>query len=117
MSNNNQQNNNLLVSDNFHLDFPAIMSDGRQFTDFRSSCAINSPEKNMTTYEYRQFLKHNAVKIMNNMENIQGYVAECKTCSDYSIVEPSLGLTCNSSNCNSQIIDDNGIGLYIDYNN
>ena len=71
----------------------------------------------MTTFEYRQYLKNNAVKIMNNMDDIQGYVSECKTCSDYSIVEPSLGLTCNSSNCTSQIIDDNGIGLYINYNN
>jgi hypothetical protein len=117
MSNNMESNNNLMVSDNFHLDFPAIMSDGRQFTDFRSSCFMNSPERNMSTFEYREYLKNNAVKIMTNMENIQGYVAECKTCSDYSIVEPSLALTCNSSNCTSNIMNDNGIGLYINYNN
>ena len=115
MSNNNIQNNNLIVSDNFHLDFPAVMSDGRQFFYFISSCAMNSPEKNMTTFEYRQFLTNNAVKIMTNMENIQGFVTECKTCSDYSIIEPSLALTCNSTNCTSQILDDSGLGLFVNY--
>jgi len=117
MSNNNVENNNAIISDNFHLDFPAVMSDGRQFTDFRSSCLMNSPEKNMSTFEYRQYLTKNAVEIMGNMQNIQGYVAKCKTCSDYSIVEPSLALTCNSSNCTSQILDNSGVGMYVNYNN
>ena len=46
------------TADNFHLDFPARMADGRQFTDYRSSCYVNLPEQDMTTYQYRQFLKH-----------------------------------------------------------
>lgn len=103
------------ATDGFHLDFPAIMNDGRQFTDYRSNCFMNAPEKKMSTFEYRQFLKNNAVKIMNNKEKIQGYVSECKSCSDYSIVEPSLYLTCDASNCTSNIMNNDGIGLYVKY--
>ena len=33
------------ATDGFHLDFPAIMNDGRQFTDYRSNCFMNAPEK------------------------------------------------------------------------
>ena len=58
------------ATDNFNLDFPARMSDGRQFTDYRSTCYLNIPEQKMSTYQYRQFLKHNAEKIMGNFNNI-----------------------------------------------
>ena len=49
------------VPDNFHLDFPARMSDGRQFTDYRSNCILNNElSKNMGSWEYRNFLTNNA---------------------------------------------------------
>ena len=36
------------VTDNFNLDFPAIMSDGRQFTDYRSNCTLNKMSEQMS---------------------------------------------------------------------
>ena len=105
------------ANDNFHLDFPARMSDGRQFTDYRSSCYINLPEQNMTTFQYRQFLKHNAEKIMNNFETINEHVSGCDVCSDYDIVQPYLALTCNGEQCTRQINDHAGVGIYYKDNN
>ena len=34
--------NNLKVTDNVELDFPARMNDGRQFTDYRPNCYLNN---------------------------------------------------------------------------
>ena len=34
--------NNLKVTDNVELDFPARMSDGRMFTDYRQNCILNN---------------------------------------------------------------------------
>ena len=105
------------VTDNFHLDFPARMSDGRQFTDYRSSCYVNLPEQKMTTYQYRQFLKHNAEKIMNNFETINEHVSGCDVCSDYDIVQPYLALTCDGEQCIREINDHAGVGIYFKDNN
>ena len=105
------------VTDNFHLDFPARMSDGRQFTDYRSTCYVNLPEQDMSTYQYRQFLKHNAEKIMENFENISEHVNGCDVCSDYDIVQPYLALTCNGEQCTRQINYHAGVGIYFKNNN
>ena len=105
------------VTDNFHLDFPARMSDGRQFTDYRSTCYLNIPEQKMTTYQYRQFLKHNAEKIMENFENINETISGCSNCSDYEIVPSYLGLTCDGEQCKREINADSGVGIYFKNNN
>ena len=105
------------ATDNFHLDFPARMSDGRQFTDYRSSCYVNLPEQDMTTYQYRLFLKHNAEKIMNNFQTINEYVSGCDKCSDYEIVQPYLALTCDGKDCIRSINDHAGVGIYYVDNN
>jgi hypothetical protein len=105
------------ATDNFHLDFPARMADGRQFTDYRSSCYVNLPEQSMTTYQYRQFLKHNAEKIMNNFETINEHISGCDVCSDYDIVQPHLALTCDGESCNRSINDHAGVGIYYVDNN
>ena len=35
-------NGSMKVSDNVELDFPARMSDGRMFTDYRQNCILNN---------------------------------------------------------------------------
>ena len=56
-------------SNNIHPKFPAIMSDGKQFTSFNPACDLNEKLKNKTgmknNYEYRQFLISNGVSLMN----------------------------------------------------
>jgi len=101
----------------FVLDFPTRMNDGRQFTDFRSSCYTNLPEQSMSTYQYRQYLKHNAEKIMSNSIGINESLSTCSQCSDYDIVKPDLPLTCNANDCFTQIDKNVGGGAYFVDNN
>lgn len=103
----------------FRLDFPSKMSDGRQLSDYRSSCLYNLPEQDMTTYQYRLFLKHNTDKIMNNYNNINDFISnpawndqKCKSCSDYQISSSYLPLTCDKNECTTQIDKTAGVGDY-----
>ena len=52
------------ATDNYVMDFPARMSDGRQFTDYRQNCIVNNEiSKGMSSWEYRNFLTNNAGEI------------------------------------------------------
>lgn len=57
------------TSDNKHFGCPPRMSDGRHFTDYRPSCQVNNMIKadngTQNSFQYRQFLAHNAVELMN----------------------------------------------------
>ena len=52
------------TSDNFYSCCPAKMADQRMFTDYRSSCRVNTvireESKSENSYDYRQFLIKNA---------------------------------------------------------
>jgi hypothetical protein len=56
------------TSNNKYFDCPAIMNDGRTFTDYRSSKVVNTMiEKSnniKSNYDYRQFLIHNTDNII-----------------------------------------------------
>ena len=62
-------------------------------------------------------IKHNAEKIMDNFQSINEYISGCDKCSDYEIVQPHLALTCDGENCNRQINDHAGVGIYYVDNN
>ena len=107
------------VDERFRLDFPSKMSDGRQLTDYRSNCLINLMEKNMTTYQYRLFLKHNTDEIMNNYMNINTFInnpnwnpEKCTTCSDTMIAASYLPFSCNGEQCITDINKTAGVGDY-----
>jgi hypothetical protein len=57
------------TSNNKYFDCPARMNDGRTFTDYRPSCTVDDmirySNNVMGSFEYRQFLIHNATSIMN----------------------------------------------------
>lgn len=61
-------------SNNIHFDFPPIMADGRNYSSWQPSATINEniqKKENITSnWKYRQYLTHNADKIMsiNNQE-------------------------------------------------
>jgi hypothetical protein len=56
-------------SNNIYSDFPAIMSDGRVYTEHDTSCEINNGilknESISNNYEYRQYLINNGLDIMS----------------------------------------------------
>ena len=107
---------NQKVTDNFFLDFPARMSDGRQFTDYRPNCLINKPSKPLNSHEYKQYLIHNTDNILKNEDIIYNTLMGCDTCSDYNIVQPNLMLTCNQDTCQSFVKNKDGLGREINYN-
>ena len=66
-------------SNNIHMDFPAVMSDGRLYTNWDSACEANNALKNRegieNNYDYRQFLINNGNKIIKS-----NGVAACDNC-------------------------------------
>jgi len=104
------------VSDNFVLDFPARMSDGRLFTDYKSSGILNLYEKELnSTLEYRTYLQSNAEKIINNNYNVAESLANCNSCPGYEIVDSKILLSCNKETCSQSINNDNGLGIEVQY--
>lgn len=99
------------VTDNFNLDFPAIMSDGRQFTDYRSNCTLNKMSEQMSSQEYKDYLINNTEQILSNQSKITEQLMGCKSCSDYSIVPPFLSLNCDGDKCTTFVNNPDGIGI------
>tara|TARA_B110001469_G_C9620223_1_gene309043 strand:- start:1063 stop:1449 length:387 start_codon:yes stop_codon:yes gene_type:complete len=96
------------------MDFPAIMQDGRLYTDYKSSCIMNGPSLGMTSFEYRNYLTRNADKIIKNNTKIVNEMAECGQCSDYSVFPPYETLNCNTDKCIQNIQNYDGLGLEIE---
>tara|TARA_B100000902_G_scaffold398237_1_gene464342 strand:+ start:2365 stop:2742 length:378 start_codon:yes stop_codon:yes gene_type:complete len=57
------------ATNNNHYDKPALMSDSRYLTNWKSNCEVNNHLKHsanlVTNYDYRQYLIKNAPEIMN----------------------------------------------------
>ena len=101
------------TSNNKYFNCPPRMDDGRHFTDYRPNDHINNLIRNrnntVPSFEYRQFLIHNASKIMeiNNEYNLQ--VNGCSPCNANPVFVESLCKVNNSvSKCESY--DCNGLG-------
>ena len=104
------------VSDNFVLEFPARMSDGRQFTDYKSNGFLNLHEQELkNTLEYRLYLQENAENIMSNNYNIIASINDCSDCPGYQIVDTKSLLTCNKESCIQELKDESGLGFDIQY--
>ena len=103
------------VIDNFK-DFPARMSDGRLFTDYRSSGILNLHEEELkSTLEYRQYLQNNADKIIDNNYLVAENLTKCDDCTGYEVVDPAVLVTCGKEGCSQEVASNNGIGLEVNY--
>lgn len=69
------------MSDNFFKDCPPMMSDGRLFTDYRTSVRANEYIKRINGInrddDYKLFLQNNAEQIMDNQWD---YIRKNKSC-------------------------------------
>ncbi len=69
-------------SNNIHFNFPAIMNDGRQYTSYKSSVALDNIIKEKsnikTNSNYRKYLQNNADNIIKN--NQINACNQCSTC-------------------------------------
>ena len=104
------------VTDNVELDFPARMSDGRMFTDYRQNCIINNNiSNNMGSWEYRQYLIKNSVDLMNKFNQEQELLTKCTKCSDNTVLPVKTILNCSPSGCSYEMNDKNGLGQGVKY--
>lgn len=102
------------TSNNKYFDCPARMNDGRTFTDYRPSNTVDDmirySNNVMSSYEYRQFLIHNANNIMtiNNQ-----YTTDKVGMSNCNAPEVPFKTICNInkqySDCSTN--NPNGIGI------
>ena len=69
-------------SNNIHFDYPPLMSDGRQYTNWNSACNTNNAvihsNNIQTNYQYRQYLINNAKQVMSS--NQKTACDECGFC-------------------------------------
>lgn len=70
-------------SNNIHFDYPALMSDGRIYTNWDPACEKNKSlirENNIkTNFQYRQFLINNSESIINSNNNqAQDHCGVCR---------------------------------------
>lgn len=75
----------LKVPNNKYSMCPAIMNDGRTFTDYRSSETYNAllrtTNQIKNTYDYRRYLTTNANSIMGNCRNYYKEKLSCDSCT------------------------------------
>jgi len=73
------------TSNNKYFDCPALMEDGRAFTDYRPSSYVNDliriHNKVFDSYSYRQFLIHNGLKIIELNDEYNAMKNGCPSCN------------------------------------
>lgn len=119
------------TSNNKYMDCPPRMNDGRHFTDYRPSCHINDLLRNdnaiSNSFQYRQFMTHNAETIMDKHRQI----ACAKNCcapqpntphgfegfDNGTMVPEKYIVECSGSTCKTTMNNPNGIGTGRKYYN
>lgn len=102
------------VPNNKFLNCPALMSDGRTFTSYKSSCFLNNKLKKQSetksSYAYRQYLINNANSILSGINN---NVLQKNGCKPNCNVGPMPSQTCtfNSITKSCGPVNFGGIGV------
>ena len=100
------------------------MADGRNFTDYRPRCISNfadfTPDADMNSYDYRQYLQSNCGKILEKIRKDVYNANRCGPClKPYNIgtmLPEKNEVTCNKSTCSVNSKDTNGLGTGRNYN-
>lgn len=104
------------VTDNVELDFPARMSDGRMFTDYRQNCLLNNGlARGMGSWEYRNYLIENSDTIRNIFIKEQEKITACTKCTDNTVLSAKTIINCSPEGCNYRLNDPNGLGQVRQY--
>ena len=104
------------VTDNVELDFPARMSDGRQFTDYRQNCLLNNTlSQGKGSWEYRNYLMNNSNQIRQAFIQKQEATTACTKCSDNTVLPVKTIINCTPTGCDYQMNDPNGLGIGVRY--
>jgi len=77
------------TSNNKYFDCPALMSDGRAFTDYRPSAYVNDlirvNNKVYDSYSYRQFLINNGLNVIETNDKYNAIKNGCPQCA-YNVI-------------------------------
>jgi hypothetical protein len=99
------------ISDNYHEDFPARMSDGRFITNYHPNCEMNGEiQQNMTSWQYRTFLTRYTDNLMDQTNQINNKLYGCDTCDKVSLPNKSKQL-CTPNGCQINVVNKDGLGL------
>ena len=119
-------NTNLCVktSNNKYQDSPALMADGRTFTDYRPNCNVNGLLRNSSnsfnSHDYRLFLTRNAQNLIDLNRNLafeKHRVGPCMLPYNVGTMLPEkTKVNCDRHGCTVQVNDDTGIGQGRQYN-
>ena len=97
--------------DNFNQAYPARMSDGRQFTDYRANCIMNKElSSKMSSWEYRYFLTNNAHKVASGNSQLMEKVNAYKGPITPEVPTQTIQ-NCTDGFCHFKPNKQNGIGL------
>ena len=102
------------TSNNKYFDCPARMDDGRLFTDYRPSTTVDDmirfSNNVMSSYDYKQFLIHNATNII--IVNRQ-YIEDKANCSDCTAKKIPFESDCYINNQYAKCVPTNvnGVGV------
>mgnify|MGYP006169034261 FL=1 len=107
------------ASNNKYFNCPPRMDDGRHFTDYRPNCHVNnlvrSNNATLNSHEYRMFLTHNAGKLMDLNRTYTTQKNGCGPCmkpyNQGTMLPEQTVQICNNKSCNSQFVNDTGLGL------
>lgn len=106
------------TSNNKYFNCPPMMSDGRHFTDYRPNYYINNlirmSSNTLNSYDYKQYLIHNASKLMEENKN---YSIEKNGCSVSGLYKCNAKNVPYQNECNVSLsnmecreINRNGVG-------
>ena len=110
---------------NKHFNCPPRMDDGRHFTDYRPNCHVNNLVRGnnavLNSHEYRMFLTHNANKLMDLNRTYTTQKNGCGPCmkpyNTGTMLPEQTVQVCNNKSCNSDFVNDKGLGLGRRYDN
>ena len=93
----NKKNQNCIkTSNNKYFDCPALMSDGRLMTDYRSSNTLNDmiriSNNTLSSYEYKNFLVNNASNIMKINND---YISNKNSCPSAELITVPFSNVCS----------------------
>ncbi len=114
----------LKTSNNKYNDSPALMADGRSFTDYRQNCHVNTLLRNSSnsfnSHEYRLFLTRNAKNLIDLNRNLtfeRNRVGPCMSPYNVGTMLPEqTKVNCDRHGCVVRVNDDTGLGQGRQYN-
>ena len=106
------------TGNNKYFNAPPLMSDGRHFTDYRSSCVANSmfyTNKKLTnSFDYRNYLTQNAKNIIKRDRQVNYIMNGCSECigpeQPGTMLREKQVQVCNKSTCEVEPNFVGGIG-------